>query len=431
MNNQLLIFIIALAQNITIIIYVNAVFDYKYNRKFTNIFLFIFLMLLFLVTTPIINIKPLKLFFITIFQIIAYKFISTNTWWEAVKKALMLIVLDMLVELMAVGIYSFISYANNSRLDIDNASNFDTLRVLSSCFSLTYFMSAILVYILHYKKVLWSIKRRLITVLILILFAVTFIHCVIYSYNVTSFSSITLWFVCISTLVFTILPPLIYGLLLEVEKYSRKEQELEFLKQKEIMQMDYYKMMQVKEEEIRKINHDIKNNLQVICSLKNEEDKSKLIEKIDTNLKKHELIKYSKNDIFNIILNMKVNEAKSKGIDIEIILKHSINFMDDLDISDLFSNILDNAIENASCSNFPKIEFRIYKKMNYIIIKCSNSFDGIILTDDGKKIKSKKDNRHGYGLKIIDSIVKKYHGEKKISYQDNLFTITIMLLEED
>ena len=66
MSNQLLIFIIALAQNITIIIYVNAVFDYKYNRKLTNIFLFIFLMLLFLVTTPIINIKPLKLFFIKI-----------------------------------------------------------------------------------------------------------------------------------------------------------------------------------------------------------------------------------------------------------------------------------------------------------------------------------------------------------------------------
>lgn len=341
MSNQLLIFIIALAQNITIIIYVNAVFDYKYNRKLTNIFLFIFLMLLFLVTTPIINIKPLKLFFITTFQIIAYKFISTNTWWEAVKKALILIALDMLVELMAVGIYSFISYANNSRLDIDNASNFDTLRVLSSCFSLTYFMSAILVYILHYKKVLWSIKRRLLTVLILILFAVTFIHCVIYSYNVTSFSSITLWFVCISTLVFTILPPLIYGLLLEVEKYSRKEQELEFLKQKEIMQMDYYKMMQVKEEEIRKINHDIKNNLQVICSLKSEEDKLKLIEKIDANLKKHELVKYSKNNIFNIILNMKVNEAKLKGIDIEIILKHSIDFMDDLDISDLKTESFD------------------------------------------------------------------------------------------
>lgn len=431
MSNQLLIFIIALAQNVTIIIYDNAVFNFKYNRKITNVFLFFFLMLLFLVTTPIINLKPLKLFIITFAQIIAYKMISTNTWWEVVKKGLMLIFLDMLVEVVSLSVYYLIAYANNSRLDLDNASSFDTLRVLTSCFGLTYFMSAILIYILHYKKVLWNIKVKLITILWFIILAVTFIHYVIFSYNIETFSSLTLWFVCISTLIFTILPPAIYGLLLEVEEYSKNEHELEFLKQKEAMQMEYYKMMKVKEEEIKKINHDIKNNLQVICNLNNDDDKLKLIKKIDDNLKKHELVKYSKNDILNIILNMKVNEAKLKGIDIDIVLKNSISFMDDLDISDLFSNILDNAIENASKSNLPKIDFKIYKKMNYIVIKCSNTFDGVIVTDNRKQIKSKKDKKHGYGLKIIDSIVKKYHGEKKISYDDNLFTIMIMLSDED
>ncbi len=42
MSNEFLIFANVLAQNIIFVIYVNAAFDYKYNRKITNIILFIF-----------------------------------------------------------------------------------------------------------------------------------------------------------------------------------------------------------------------------------------------------------------------------------------------------------------------------------------------------------------------------------------------------
>lgn len=431
MTNELLIFIIALAHDISIIVYVNAVFDYKYNRKLTNIITFLFLTFLFLVTTPIINLKPLKLFIITVGQLIFFKSISTNTWKESIKKTLMLIVLDMIAEFIATGIYYVISLANHSRLDISNASEFDTLRVLSSCFCLSIFMSIILIYAMNYKKVLKKIKLKLSSILILVTVALTFLHFVVYSYNVYSFTSLTLCFVVIITLIFTFLPPLIYNLILETEEYSKAEHELKFLKQKESFKLEYYKMMQDKEDEIRKINHDIKNNLQVIYGLKSESEKTNLISKIAENLKKYELVKYSKNDIQNIILNLKVNEAKKKGIDVEVVLKNNFDFIDELDISNLFSNILDNAIENASSSKKKKISFSVNKKMNFFVIKCSNTYDGKILLDNDKQIVTKKDDNHGYGLKIIDSIVKKYQGEKKISYDDEMFTITIMIPVRD
>ncbi len=422
MSNEILLFTTVLAQNITFVIYVNAVFDYKYNRKITNIILFIFLTLLYLATTSIINIKPLKLILITTCQILAYKKISNNTWWETIKKSIIFVLLGMISELICDTIYYLISYFNHSRLDIYNASEFDTLRVLSSCFFLSLFMSIILIYILNYKRVLKKIKRKLIIILILIPLVVTFIHCIIYSYNIDTFTNLTLWFVCISTLIFTVLPPAIYSLMLEVEKYSKKEHELELLKQKETMKLEYYKMMQLKEEEIRKINHDIKNNLQVIYSLKNEEEKAKLIEKIDNNLKKHELIKYSKNAIENIILNIKINEAKKKGIEVEVALKNSLNFIDDLDISNLFSNILDNAIENIDSKN-KSIKLSIYKKMNYVIVKCSN-------TVDTKKVKLDKGKEHGHGLKIINGIAKKYNGEVRINQDEEEYEITVLLAED-
>ncbi len=96
--------------------------------------------------------------------------------------------------------------------------------------------------------------------------------------------------------------------------------------------------------------------------------------------------------------------------------------MDDLDISNLFSNILDNAMENIDSKN-KKIKLSVYKKMNYVMVKCSN-------TTDTKKKKLDKGEYHGYGLKIINDIAKKYNGELRINQDKNKYEITILLAED-
>ena len=217
---------------------------------------------------------------------------------------------------------------------------------------------------------------------------------------------------------------------MHLETFIKYEQELELLKQKEEMQLEYYKIMHKKEEEISKINHDIKNNLQVIYTLENDDDKQKLVNKITENLKKYELVKYSTNDILNIILNTKINEAKSNGIEVSVSLSKKINFVEDLDLSNLFSNILDNAIDNAKNAKNKEISISISKKLNFIVINCTNNYDGIINLDKKKNIRTRKNDKHGYGLKIIKDIVKKYDGEIDISFNNEKFSITIMLPEK-
>ncbi len=181
--------------------------------------------------------------------------------------------------------------------------------------------------------------------------------------------------------------------------------------------------MKVEEEEIRKINHGIKNNLQMVYILNNEKKKEELVEKISDNLKKYELV--SKNDILNIILNTKINIARNKDIDVEISLKKN------LDMSNLFSNILDNAIENSIKSKDKKLKLSVYKKLDYIVIQCSNSYDWMILEEDMRLVSRKRFEGHGYGLRIIDDIVKKYNGEQSIDYNDNTFTINLLIKEVD
>ena len=219
-----------------------------------------------------------------------------------------------------------------------------------------------------------------------------------------------------------------YSRLKFYQEVNKTEAENKFLKEKEVMQLEYYNEMKIKEEKIRKINHDIKNNISVMYGLKNEKDREKFIKKIDEDLKQYELVKYSNNDILNIVLNTKISKAKELGIEMQVDVKNNISFMEDIDVSNLFTNILDNAIENSSLVDDKIIKFSIKKKLGNIIIECSNSYDGEVNYKD-KKIKSRKNEEHGYGLKIIKEIVKKYDGEINISHDDNIFTITIMIFD--
>ena len=219
-----------------------------------------------------------------------------------------------------------------------------------------------------------------------------------------------------------------YNRLKFYQEYSRTEAENKFLKEKEVMQLEYYNEMKIKEEKIRKINHDIKNNISVMYGLNNDKDREKFIEKIDEDLRQYELVKYSNNDILNIVLNTKISKAKELEIEVDVDVKNSISFMEDIDVSNLFTNILDNAIENSSLVDDKIIRFSIKKKLGNIIIECSNSYDGKVNYKD-EKIKSRKNEEHGYGLRIIKDIVNKYDGEINILHDNDKFTITIMFFE--
>ena len=95
----------------------------------------------------------------------------------------------------------------------------------------------------------------------------------------------------------------------------------------------------------------------------------------------------------------------------------------------MFGNILDNAIEaNRKLNNEARvIHLSIKKVHNFIVIQEYNGYDGNIVTENGI-IKSTKNDKtwHGYGLKSIQYIVEKYHGELKIETKNQTFNLNII-----
>lgn len=159
------------------------------------------------------------------------------------------------------------------------------------------------------------------------------------------------------------------------------ENELNLIKQLQKMQLENYKETERKYRESRAIIHDIKKHLDVIDELR-ERDKEKADEyrkHVDMQMEKIFCGYHCSNRIMGIILSQKMSKAKSEGIKVDVSVDEiNIDFIDDLDITAIFANLWDNAIEAcARVENNKYIKFSLSRYNGFLLIDLENSFDGI------------------------------------------------------
>ena len=223
----------------------------------------------------------------------------------------------------------------------------------------------------------------------------------------------------------------LYKNIRKAKELKKEKEQIEIQKNKEQAITKYYNLAKENNEKISKIKHNIRNQIQVAYAMF-EENTTKginILETIEKEIKNIKPIKCCKNDILNVLLSVKVAEAQKYGINIEFKIDSSILLkMEEIDICDIFSNILDNSIETAKNEENKNISLYLYKKTNYIIIKCETFYSNIEINQQGKFKTTKKDkNKHGHGLKIIQEIANKYNGEVNIKTDNNIFKILILI----
>ena len=105
------------------------------------------------------------------------------------------------------------------------------------------------------------------------------------------------------------------------------------------------------------------------------------------------------------------------------------DFIEMIDISSIFSNLIDNAIEacNKIDDNIEKyITIKSTFIKGYYVVRCENSKTNKVIIKNSKIFTSKKDKfLHGIGIDSIKSSIKKYNGELKIKDSESKFIATI------
>ena len=127
-----------------------------------------------------------------------------------------------------------------------------------------------------------------------------------------------------------------------------------------------------------------------------------------------------------------IMHCQRHGIELKFIGEGQLlNFMEDMDISALFGNMLDNAIESVvKIKEREKrlIALHVIQDRQFIRIRTENYCEEDIQFQDGLPITTKADKRfHGYGMKSMKKIVEKYGGSVVAGKTDNWFELKILI----
>ena len=135
---------------------------------------------------------------------------------------------------------------------------------------------------------------------------------------------------------------------------------------------------------------------------------------------------YTDNRVLNIILNDKARMMKQLRIEPEILVRElELTGYKDTDITIIFGNLLDNAIEALRKSKDKSFQMRAGRIGDFMSFVISNGNDG----DEGRteaRIKKGKEFQ-GIGLRNVERSVEKYQGEIEYEAQGNRFVVKLML----
>ena len=236
----------------------------------------------------------------------------------------------------------------------------------------------------------------------------------------------------ISSLVFLLIANVIVYLIYEqAEKSNQKLIELELVNQKNDIDMQYLELLEKKNETMNIMAHDYKNNLLTIAGMTDSSEVKDYIDNMMGEITKYNQIAKTKNRLLDVILSKYTDICNNKGITFETdIMTDNLGFINSYDISTLFNNILDNAVEAASISSKKNIRLEITNSLNsYHKIIAINSCDVEPHAEHGKLLTSKKNkDTHGFGTKSIKRIVQKYNGEMQWEYDNDQKQFKLVIL---
>lgn len=193
-------------------------------------------------------------------------------------------------------------------------------------------------------------------------------------------------------------------------------------------------IMETSYQEQRKLTHDFRNHLLTIQGLISEEQVGEAGVYLK-NLLKEEAVKrevvYTGCTVLDVILNRAYQEASEQAVLMEFDLSklsHTILSQDDITV--IFSNLLDNAIEAASKVKMDKrVIVKINQKQGELLISVRNTTihaDIENMTEIHTQSNKADSYQHGFGLRNALRIVKKYGGVYAFNCKDGWFQITMI-----
>ena len=167
----------------------------------------------------------------------------------------------------------------------------------------------------------------------------------------------------------------------------------------------------------------------------NSDKRDEYIKRLQDEIKQYKADVKTGNPIVDVVLTRKNAYCIKHGITLTCIANgRLLDQIDTMDLCSLLGNSLDNAIEAVSRIPDPEkqlIDLRITQKGNLVIYNIRNYTEKQPELENGALPKSTKQDTsrpHGYGLRSIEQIAKRYNATMNLSVKNNWFSLTVMFV---
>ncbi len=197
-------------------------------------------------------------------------------------------------------------------------------------------------------------------------------------------------------------------------------------------QHDQYLQSKRSIEIVNRKYHDLKHQIGVIRAEGDPGRRASYLDDLEASVKDYAAQADTGNGVLDVILTTKSLECAERGIELTYVVDGSmLDFMSAMDVSAVFGNALDNAIDAVMAVPEPEkrlIKVALYAKDRLVLVTFENYFGGRLHTQDGDIVTRRADrDRHGYGLKSIRYTAEKYGGSMTVNAQDHWFVLRILL----
>ncbi|MCI5911201.1 MAG: GHKL domain-containing protein [Oscillospiraceae bacterium] len=238
--------------------------------------------------------------------------------------------------------------------------------------------------------------------------------------------------ISIAVVLLFVLEIFIAVMVMQLSKANKKINEIKIQNLQVELKNNEIKNLTERYNELNEIRHDINNYISNAISLiqsKHYDESLEYLEKIQTEKISNVNIYFkTNNEVIDAIINTKLTKAYENNIITQAWIADDVDFERNIvDVSNIISNLLDNAIENCSNENGkPEIIINIFKDGAVNVIKIENTVSDSVL-ENNPQFSTKKKNKdmHGIGLRSVKKSVNKIGGTIEINEIYNIFSVSI------
>lgn len=219
-----------------------------------------------------------------------------------------------------------------------------------------------------------------------------------------------------------------------LSRLYRRQLEAQKELQKAKLEAEHVSQVEAMYEIVRCWRHDTQGMVSTVLNLADQEkygEMKQYLREISGAAEETRQIVSTGNPVIDATVSARFMLAEKNGIRVE----HTLSLpealpLDDMDISSILMNLLDNAIEAVRVLPQEKrvIDFSLLDKGGMLQIEIQNPCQGDYRYEDGKLATTKDDpSVHGVGLERVSRLVEKYQGFVKLEPQPDCFKARVLI----